>query len=324
MPPWRLLTEDEEAVRADNPEPNEPKFGWQQKASRALHKKFCQEVHLPRLTEPERAMMRSQHGPLASSALTAVPTHRMTKIDPQLFRVVLRRRLGLSLPLSSRTCRCGRHLDPLGHHRAACSEAGVLGRRGFPLECAAAQVCREAGARVTTNAFVRDMDLVEYNALDGRRLEIVADGLTLWQGAQLAVDTTMVSPVRRDGTARPGAAERDGVALTQARRQKERTYSELAGEGGRARLVVLAAEVGGRWSEETAQFLRSLAKARSESSPFLLQNRVQAAYIRRWSGILACTAARSLALSLLERRLTPGTGADAPSVHEVLRDDRFA
>ena len=175
-----------------------------------------------------------------------------------------------------------------------------------------------------TNAFVRDMDLVEHNALDGRRLEIVADGLTSWHGAQLAVDTTMVSPVRRDGTARPGAAERDGVALTQARRQKERTYPELVGEGGRARLVVLVAEVGGRWSEEIAQFLCSLAKARSESSRFLLQNRVKAAYIRRWSGILACAAARSLALSLLERRLTPGTGADAPSVHEVLRDDRFA
>ena len=79
--------------------------------------------------------------------------------------------------------------------------------------------------------------------------------------------------------------------------------------------MVLAAEVGGWWWEETAQFLRSLAKARSESSPCLLQNRVKAAYIRRWSGILACAAARSLALSLLERRLTQETGADAPSVH---------
>ena len=72
MPPWRLLAQDEEVVRADDPEPNEPKFGSQQKANRALHKKFCQEVHLPRLSELERAMMRSQHGPLASSALTAV------------------------------------------------------------------------------------------------------------------------------------------------------------------------------------------------------------------------------------------------------------
>ena len=72
------------------------------------------------------------------------------------------------------------------HHRAACAEAGVLGRRGFPLECAAAQVCREAGARVATNVLVRDMDLAAFNALDSRRLEVVADGLTLWHGAQLA------------------------------------------------------------------------------------------------------------------------------------------
>ena len=52
MPSWRLLAVDEEAVRADNPEPNEPKFGWQQKAGRALHQKFYQEVHFPR---PHRA-----------------------------------------------------------------------------------------------------------------------------------------------------------------------------------------------------------------------------------------------------------------------------
>ena len=46
--------------------------------------------------------------------------------------------------------RCG-PLDVLGHHRAACSRAGVLGSRGFSLESAAARVCREAGARVSTN-----------------------------------------------------------------------------------------------------------------------------------------------------------------------------
>ena len=56
-----------------------------------------------------------------------------------------------------------------GHHRAACPEAGVLGKRGFPLECAAAQVCRECEARVSTNVFVRDMDLAVHNGLDSRR-----------------------------------------------------------------------------------------------------------------------------------------------------------
>ena len=168
--------------------------------------------------------MRSQRGPLASAALTGLPTFRATRIDPQAFRLLLCRRLHLPLLLSHRTCRCGRLFGQFAHHRAACSEAGVLGRRGFPLECAAAQVCREGGARVTTNMFVRDMDLAAHNALDNRRLEVVADGLTLWRGAQLAIDTTLVSPLRRDGTARARAANHDGAALDDARRRKEATY----------------------------------------------------------------------------------------------------
>ena len=211
--------------------PNQPKFGWQQCASRSLETKHLNERVWPGMTDAERALLRSQRGPLASAAVTALPTSRATRMDGQPFRILLLRRLRLPLPLSSRTCRCGRQLDPLGHHRAACPEAGVLGRRGFPLEVAAAQVCREAGARVTTNIFVRDMDLAVVNVMDSRRLEVVADGLTAFRGAQLAIDTTLVSAIRRDGTARPGAATRAGVALAAARRTRE-DYPELTGEGG--------------------------------------------------------------------------------------------
>ena len=52
-------------------------------------------------------------------------------------------------PLAGDSIRCGRQLDFLGLHRAACAEAGILANRG--LGRAAAQVCREAGARVSTN-----------------------------------------------------------------------------------------------------------------------------------------------------------------------------
>ena len=222
-----------------------------------------------------------------------------------------------------RTCRCGRQLDMFGHHRAVCAVAGVLGKRGFPLECAAAQVCREAGARVSTNIPVREMDLAAHHNLGGRRLEVVADGLTLWHGAQLVIDTTLVSPLRRDGSARFRAADQDGAVLMEARRRKERTFPELSGEGGRARLVVLAAEVGGRWSDETAKFLAALAKAKAQASPSILQNRVKAAYLRGWSAVLACSAARAFTASLLDQRPVSGWGGNAPSVHEVVRDDRF-
>ena len=86
-----------------------------------------------------------------------------------------------------------------------------------------------------------------FNGLDQRRIEVIVDGLTLWHGAQLAVDTTLVSPLHGDGSARRNAATTSGVALRDARRAKERTYPELTGEGERAKLAVLAAEMGGRW-----------------------------------------------------------------------------
>ena len=73
--------------------------------------------------------------------------------------MLLFRRLWLPLPLTKRTCGCGRLLDSSGHHRAACANVGVLGRRGFALESAAARVCREAGGRVSVNQYVRDLDI---------------------------------------------------------------------------------------------------------------------------------------------------------------------
>ena len=166
----------------------------------------------PRLSPFEQAMFRSQGGPLSSVPFTCFPTSPLSRIDSSAFRVLLLRRLWLPLPPSSRSCRCGRLLDVLGH-RAGCSEAGVLGRRGFVLESAAARVCREAGARVTTNVMIRDLDLLPMNHVDARRLEVVADGLPLFHGAQVAVDTTLVSPLRRDGTPHVRCAGEDGAAL---------------------------------------------------------------------------------------------------------------
>ena len=64
------------------------------------------------------------------------------------------------------------------------------------MEKAAARICREAAVR--TNVFVRDLELGVVGVLDGRRLEVVADGFPLCNGAQLAIDTTLVSPIHQD------------------------------------------------------------------------------------------------------------------------------
>ena len=73
------------------------------------------------------------------------------------------------------------------------------------------------------------------------------------------IDTTLVSPLDASGAARRHQRQYQGAALRLARRAKERTYPELM-RSQRCRLVVLALEVGGRWSPEApSSFASSLA-----------------------------------------------------------------
>ena len=84
--------------------------------------------------------------------------------------------------------------------------AGILGKRGYAPENVVARTCLETGSRVTTNVLLRERDFGLANDAAGRRLDVVADGRPLFGGAQLDVDTTVVSALRNDGTARPHAA----------------------------------------------------------------------------------------------------------------------
>ena len=176
--------------------------------------------------------------------LATLPTRPEYHMGDDVFRVTLLRRLRLPLPPTARVCRCGGELDILGDHRAACATAGVLVRRAVPVERVVAQICREAGRRVATDVFLRELNL-GLPITDARRLEVVANGLPSFHGAQVAVDVTLVCPIQRDGCPRPGADTEPGLALTQAEERKSRTYPEF-GQQGRCKLVVLALEVGGR------------------------------------------------------------------------------
>ena len=83
------------------------------------------------------------------------------------------------------------------------------------------------------------------------------------------LDITVRCALAADGTAQPGAPRVDGAVCTRAREDKERTYSELL-RGNRCRLVVVALETGGRWSEEALQFVESLAAVRARDAPTAL------------------------------------------------------
>ena len=73
-------------------------------------------------------------------------------------------------------------------------------------------------------------------------------------------------------------------------------------------MVVLSAEMGGRWSDEARAFASQLAKAKARAVPRVLVGRARQAWRHRWSSMLACVAARAFALSRLDKR--PALGSD--------------
>ena len=272
-----------------------------------------------------QALLHSQAGPFASRAFTTIPYTTEFEYPSHLFRILLLRRFRLHLPLSARFCRCRRPLNPLGDHRAACAQSGVLRARGGPLERAAARICREGGARVTTNTRLADLNIHTLSRVDDCRIEVIANGLPMWGGSQLAVDTTLVSPLTRSGEPRSRGGTFAGAALKDARRTKERTYPELL-RNRRCRLVVLGIEVGGRWSNEASSFIRMLAQARARSSPPALRAATTSALVSRWSALLTHAAASSFAASLLFEDLSThhNLDGDLPPLGQLLSDTRAA
>ena len=133
------------------------------------------------------------------------------------------------------------------------------------------------------------------------------------------MDTTLVSPLHGDGTARRNAATTSGVALRDARTAKERTYPELSGEERgpgwlcwRPQWEVVRGNSTVPRSSVEGQGAR-VSPALAGSSHSSIRETLE-----RFVGVQA-----GKVLSLLEQRLVPSVGVDAPSVHDVLRDARF-
>ena len=294
--------------------------GWQQGAANACHTTFQAELHSC-LDPASQALLESQRGPHASRPFTTIPYHADTTYESHLFRILLLRRLRLPIPLTASHCRCRRALDPYGDHHAACAQSGILRNRAGPLERAKARMCREAGARVTTNTLLTNLNIEHSTRPDDRRIEVIAKGLTLWGGTQLAIDTTLVSPLTRDGQPRRRAGRFTGAALQDARRRKERTYPELIGSR-RCRLVVLGIETGGRWSEEASMFVKLLAQAKARQAPPLLQTSLAAALISRWTASLSHAAMHAFAASLLAQDCSNHTNVEGnqPTLSQVLAE----
>ena len=102
---------------------------------------------------------------------------------------------------------------------------------------------------------------------DERRVEVLAQDLPCFGGVQLAVDVTLRGVLSSSREPHPGTPDVNGAPLLQAKREKEAAYPELTGPG-KCRLVVVAIETGGRWSDEAVDFVTQLALAKTKEVPF--------------------------------------------------------
>ena len=67
---------------------------------------------------------------------------------------------------------------------------------------------------------------------DERRIEVIASGLPVCGGSQLAIEITVRCPPHADSSHKAAADWEDGVTAKRARGDKERKYPELT-MGGR-------------------------------------------------------------------------------------------
>ena len=66
------------------------------------------------------------------------------------------------------------------------------------------------------SGYLRDLNVKRVLPTDDRRLECVVTGLRLYNGAQLAVSITLVSPLTERGEPRPQALTENGTAMANA------------------------------------------------------------------------------------------------------------
>lgn len=143
------------------------------------------------------------------------------------------------------------------------------------------------------------MAIRSIDPLDGRHIEIVATGLLVAHGIPIAVDATIVLPLHADGSAWTGVADTPGQSFGRAQRSKHQIYPELV-DSLVVKLLVFAAEVGGRLNRESRGLLKTLATFRAWSEPRVLQNQAARIWEQRWLILLGVAVQDALAATLVD------------------------
>ena len=292
---------------AEDADPNQPRVGWQASASRLVESSFLEALR-PTLSDAEGAFLRSQGGPLASAPSVSFPMSRFARLEPQVLRVLFLRRLRLPLLLTAR----GLPMWPSSRRPWPSQVGGVLllgtlGCRGSLWRTRLREsVERKVGGSEPT--FTCGIGPWCCEPFDTRRLEVVVDGLPLFQGAQLAVDTTLVCPLTRECV---------------ARRRKETRCPELV--GGRRQGSFGCARGRGWGDDSPTKLPRSSEDWRQRKCVMCPGSCRDAPAQRCCVGLVSCWPVLQRVLSrspFLTGTVLQGWMVPTPSVHEVLGDSR--
>jgi len=166
-----------------------------------------------------------------------------------------------------------------------------------------------------------NMGLPGVASADNREVEIVAKNLPMRHGIPLACDATVCSPLHANGEARPRAAE-ESVAIADAQDRKHTKYPEII-HSQRCQLIVLACEVGGRWSDTCCWLIRELAIWRSRTVSPRLRRSTARAWEARWWSMLSVAVQDSLAATLVDDapHLLHGWHGHGPPLGELLHGE---
>ena len=154
-------------------------------------------------------------------------------------------------------------------------------------------VAKQAQASVSTHTSAT-LNVGAWPPATADAREVSVQDLPCFGGAKVAVTSHCAVPWHVWREPQRNASDVDG-----ARRDKEAKYPELAASG-RCTLVVVGVDTGGRWSEETADFLRQLSTSKANEVPSFMRRSVSLAWERRWTRMLSVVCATIFAASMVE------------------------
>ena len=123
-------------------------------------------------------------------------------------------------------------------------------------------------------------------------------GLNIARGRPLFCDITILSPISKTATARPGTSNYGGRLLERARRDNDTTYKEVI-DSGLGSLYCLGFEIFGRWGQHAYDLIPLLAREKSRGYHNRLRRGVALAFQIRWSAIISVTLQKAVAAAAL-------------------------